>query len=109
MTAQTYQIVNGPSQEALFDSLRLSREGRIVEFVWVERHDKGGGENRIAVEVLGIMAGTGSMWNVWGLIMSPILTSRDRSVLLNYDSKRRGGIVQFSVGDTLSRLTTQYR
>lgn len=57
----SYPIIEGPNREDLFDSLRLFKEGRIVEFTL-----ESGAKMELVVTGISIEDGSGQSWLIEG-------------------------------------------
>ena len=99
---QTAPVVGGPSREILFDSLRLFKEKRQVEFV-VKYPNEQVAQGKIPVLVLAIIAGTQDNWYIWGWDMTPG-DMADRSLRVTYDATHRAGLAQFLLEKDLANL-----
>jgi hypothetical protein len=89
--ARRLAIENGPSREAIFDSLRLNNEGRAVSLELV-------GGLRLDFRITAIEAedGSGDSWNLRGYVSgSSEVTPRDwsRSCRVYYSTRRRAGFL----------------
>lgn len=93
-----WQVVNGPSREALFDALRLLPEERALKFEFVTPADT---REETELKILAIeatdadmtMPNGGKTWIVKGLDVHPD-TQGDRICLLYYNSQSRTGTIQ---------------
>ena len=82
-----FEITMGPSQEELFDALRLRHENRKVRFT--VRNDQGVARATITIDSIGIEDGSGNNWlfsgrGVSGRLLKGYINTRTRKGWLEY-------------------------
>ena len=94
----SWQVVNGPNREQLFDALRLRDEERTVKFEFIIPSDD---REELEIKILAIEANDADMtkpnggktWIVKGIDIHPD-TQGDRICLLYYNTQNRTGTIQ---------------
>lgn len=116
MAFDSFQILNGPSREALFDALRLvQQEDRFVEFEYLLPNDM---REKDELKILAIEAIStawdppegGHMWMVKAIHPHPDAQG-DRIVSINYSAQSRTGTIMFCAQDMMgpSHLSIDHR